>query len=226
MILNSELIALLVHDLKNPLAALLSNLGFVASSVRDDEMVYEAVQDCLLSTEVLSRLIENIGTMGSLEEQGESTGETSLPSVLSSVEKRMGRHAETAMFGLTTSCEAGLEGVRCSPKLLELALDNLLSTSMSYAPSGSTIQVVARRAKPGVAGVAVIDDGQPVVEELREQVARKDAQGVVKSAKGGRYSRAFGIYIAALVAQSAGGELDIGERDGRSCFELLLPMNP
>jgi signal transduction histidine kinase len=224
MTLNSELIALLVHDLKNPLAALLSNLGFVASSIRDDEIVSEAVQDCLLSTEVLSRLIENIGTMGALEESKRALGEASIPTVLGAVERRMGRHAETSMFGLTTRFAPELGAVRCSSKLLELALDNIVATSMSYAPSGSTIEIDARPKGTTTASIAVLDDGAPVIEELRDQIGRKDAQGMLKSAKGGRYGRVFGLYIAALVAESCGGELVIGEREGRSCIELILPM--
>jgi signal transduction histidine kinase len=224
MTMNSELIALLVHDLKNPLAALLSNLGFIESTVRKDEMTHEAVQDCLLSTEALSRLIDNIGTMGALEGSVEQPGESSIAAVFNSVETRMGRHAEMAMFTLKAVLAPDVQAVRCHSRFLELALDNIISTSMSYAPSGSTIQLVSSRVDADTVSLAVIDDGAPIEESVRDLVVRKDGQGALKSAKGGRYARAFGLYIAALVAQTSGGELVLGERDGKSCIELRLPL--
>lgn len=222
MTLNSELMALLVHDLKNPLAALVSNLGFIATTVSGDEETSEAVQDCLLSTEVLTRLVENLGAMGSLEVHSELLGDSLVQDVFSSVETRMRRHAEASMIQLSASCEPDVNQVAGNSKLLELALDNIISTSMAYAPTNSTIQLSARRIDAQTVAISVIDDGPPVKDDFKNLVTKKDAQIEIKSAKGGRYGRGFGLYVSALVAQHVGGELLIGESEGRSVFELRL----
>ncbi len=224
MTLNGDLIALLVHDLKNPLAALLSNLGFVASAVRDDEMTAEAVLDCQLSTEVLLRLIENVSAMGSLEgNTSPQSSEATVSDVLKAVERRMRRHTETSMFGLTMRCDPDVGRVGVGARHLELAVDNLIATSMAYAPSSSSIQVVARRIDEATVGVAVLDDGPPLDDEHKVKILSKGSQSEVKSARGARYGRAFGLYVVGLIAESVKGELDIGHQEGRTIFELRLP---
>lgn len=223
-VLDNGQIALLVHDLKNPLAALLSNLGYVATTVEGDVMTAEAVDDCLLSTEVLGRLIENISVIGLLEGRPPAPAMATPAEVLSTVETNMRRHAETSGLGLEVRLEPDLEWISGSPKLLALSLTNLVATSLTHAPASSTVTLAARRRGQGALALSVVDDGPPVSAEMREQVGRKEAQVMTKSAKGGRYGRAFGIYVADLVARSYGGTLEVAEEEGRCVFSLLMPV--
>src|SRR5512145_1931163 len=96
--------AMVVHDLRNPLAALISNLGFMAERVRDDRQASEAASDCMLSLEVLARLVDNLDAMGRLEGGQGTSGEVAVAEVVASVERRMKRHAESSGVRLETSC--------------------------------------------------------------------------------------------------------------------------
>jgi signal transduction histidine kinase len=60
-----QLIGLLAHDLRNPLSALHSNVGFLDSVVesRDDD-VREALQDARVSCDGLMYIIDNLELLG------------------------------------------------------------------------------------------------------------------------------------------------------------------
>jgi signal transduction histidine kinase len=226
--MDNDLMALVVHDLKNPLAALLSNIGFVGSCVRGDRVASEAVHDCQLSLEVLVRLVENLGAIGSLE-TGRGRGgdvDVAVGEAITSVEARMRRHAAAAGMRVVASCAPGVGRIAVSAKLLELALDNLVATSLAYAPPGSTVRVEARRADDHTVVIAVVDDGEPVPEEARPLLLRRDGQAALKAAGGGRYGRGLGLYLAAIVARAAGGELSAGEVGGSSVFEIRVAAPP
>src|SRR5690349_19506637 len=60
----SELMALLAHDLRNPLSALLTNLNFVRSAMRDGAPeLQEALSDSALSCAMLSQYIGNLDVL-------------------------------------------------------------------------------------------------------------------------------------------------------------------
>jgi signal transduction histidine kinase len=220
--MDSALMAMVVHDLRNPMAALISNLGFVADRVRDDEAASEAASDCMLSLEVLVRLVDNLDAIGRLDGGPAASGEVAVTEVIASVERRMRRHAEAAGVRLATSSGPGAGRALAGARLVELAVDNLVATSIAYAPLGSTVRVEARRADDGAMVIAVLDDGQPVAESARSLVSSRDGQAALKAATGGRYGRGLGLYVASLVAGAAGGALHAGERDGAALFELRL----
>ena len=222
MSLDREQLALVVHDLKNPLAALLSNLGFVLSAVRSDAMTAEAVEDCLLSTEVLSRLIENLAVVGQFDERpGVLDAAVQLGDVFQSVASRMKPHLETSGLSWHFDCPSELPSVQGHDAMLELALDNLISASMVYAPAGSMVSVTARAEAPGVV-VTITDEGPAVDAELRQQVFTKAGQGACKTVRGGRYGRGLGLFVVGLIVSRCGGTLELDEVDSRYCCRLRL----
>jgi K+-sensing histidine kinase KdpD len=214
--------AMVVHDLRNPLAALISNIGFVAERVRADRQASEAASDCALSLEVLARLVDNLDAMARLEAGQNAVGEVAVVEVVAAVERRMKRHAEASGVRLQSSCRPGVGRAVGGARLIELALDNLVATSIAYAPPGSTVRIEARRGDDGAMVIDVLDDGTPVAEPARPLLAQKDGQPALKSAAGGRYGRGLGLYVSGLVAGAAGGTLRAVERDRAACFELRL----
>ncbi len=225
MILNKQDLELIAHDLNNPIGALVANLGFVVSMVSHNPDVYEAVQDCILSQESLKRMVGNLTALSRLEgDRPELSGQANVADVVAAVERTMRPHCETTSIELAVHIAPDTGWVQGDPGFLTLALENLVATSLVYAPSGSVVELWGRRLDQGSIGLAVLDEGSPVAPELRRLVGQKDGQGTLKSrSEGGRYGRGLGLYVAALVAAAAGGALDVGEEGGRSRFELVLP---
>lgn len=223
--MNDELMALMVHDLKNPLAALLANLGFVGSVVAGDEMAKEAIDDCTLSTEVLSRLIDNMSAISKLGEPGATTppGECSAGSVLRACEVRMQRHAAAAGLSLQADLGPDLGQVGVSAQLLELAVDNLLASALAYTPPGAAARLGAERTENRVR-IVVTDAGPAVAEEMRQLIPSLEGQLRLKGERGARYARGLGLHVAALIARATGGDFVVTAPAAGGCaIEMLLP---
>jgi hypothetical protein len=70
----------------------------------------------------------------------------------------------------------------------------------------------------------VSDDGPVVPEDLRAAVLTADGQAAHKKRIESRYGRGLALFCAAEAAISAGAEVVVGERDGRSILLLLAPL--
>ncbi len=225
-VLDKEQLELIAHDLNNPLSALMANLGYISSVIGYNPDAKEAVQDCILTQQALKRLVENLNALARLESNGVVLSEpTPVSALLTSVEQKMKEHAEPSEVGLVVRCPSDIGLVNGSAKFLTLALENLVSTSLVHSPASTTIELRGRAISSDLVGLAVLDEGPPVPEDLRPLVLKKETQIKLKIPQpGARYGRGFGLYVAALIAESCSGSLEIGEDErNRCCFELRLP---
>ena len=72
----------------------------------------------------------------------------------------------------------------------------------------------------------ILDDGPDVPADLRNLAISPEWQGQAKLRYEARYGRGLGLYCASEAARIAGAELTIGNRAGRSTFELSAPLSP
>ncbi len=220
-----ELLALLAHDLKNPLAAVLANLAFLDSSVEPDPDLRDALVDARLASELLQRLVSNLELIG--RELGEGASgrplEFSLRALLDEICAGEREHAEGRHLMIVVREAPGAEGAfaRTDRDRASRALGNLLANAVQHAPSGSEITIDCACLGTRWFEIAVSDDGPIVPEAMRAQAVAPAGQGTAKS---GRYGRGLGLLIAALAARHARGELEIGQRGGRSALVLRLPL--
>jgi K+-sensing histidine kinase KdpD len=217
---------LFVHDLKNPISALTSNLSYLESSLEGrDEDLHLAVTDCMVASKLLLHMANNLSAIAALE-----AGEQ--PRIAEAGVADLARDAAARVRELTTLGEIAI-GVREDfPALaghweipyVELALDNLILCSVANAPSGSQVDLGAAPATNAVR-FSVCDDGQPVAAEHRRVLFDRNHQSEAKSALGARYGRALGLYAVGLVTQHLGGRVEAGVTgDGRAEFALSLPL--
>jgi signal transduction histidine kinase len=226
MVLDKDEILLIAHDLNNPLSALMANLGFIASTATSDPDVAEAIQDSVLTQQSLKRLVENLNALALLEDASLESGEVmKTDDVLATIEAKMTPHALPASFTVKRACAPDAGYVRGSKRFLELALENLVATSMAHAPAGSVIELRGRRIDAGTVGLGVLDQGLPVPEDIRPFMLRKETQLKLKIPRNGsRYGRGLGLYVASLIARRSGGSLEVGaDERGWSRFEIVLP---
>lgn len=222
----SQLLALLAHDLRNPLAILSTNLGFVGTTLSgDDADLAEAMTDATASCAALERLVANLDVIA-LTLRGEPPPPETL-SLRRATSEAMGRvksHADSLRVGLELhdDDEEGLS-VKAQPLLWARALDNLLANAVQYAKPGDVVRVeVGARDERGV--VTVVDAGPIVPEAEREDVLSAGGQMRAKGRLEARYGRGVGLYVAAVAARAAGADVSVGERGACSAFELGAPL--
>jgi signal transduction histidine kinase len=229
-----ELLALLAHDLKNPLAAVLTNLGFIAGVLRDVEGdaslvdAREAVVDARLACESMQRFCGNLELLAR-----EATGRVSLApldptplDLVGLVDEIVGRQTEAAQGRRLHFVVRAPQRTyaRADRELVSRATDNLLADAVQHAPSGTeiTIDVGARDAE---AQIVVRDSGPIVPAAMRAQAATPIGQSLAKGRPELRYGRGLALHAASLAVIAAGGALEIGEADGRSALALVVPLH-
>jgi len=218
--------AILAHDMRNPLSALLTNIHFVQSVARGSTLdVDEALSDSALSCTILSQVI------GNLEVLGRAFGPTNLSPTPLGTREAAGQAVARA------SAQASLSGVEIvilpgsgatvhvEPVFFGRALDNMLANSLQYSPARGKV-TIELATKGDRSGVWVSDSGPIVPPDFRERVLTVEGQSAAKKRYEARYGRGLGLYCAAQAARIGGAELTVGEGDGRFRIELWGPHAP
>jgi len=220
-----EIVGLLTHDIRNPLAALSSNVGYltmVGQTLPQD--VREAIFDLQLSVEVMSRISDTMEVMS--QELRGLEGPTSSNVVVSSLLQALRPQAEraAASHGVNLSFESSADlRVRVAEPAFSRALANMLHNSISLAPAGSTVRLLVSQTPSGVS-FCVEDQGSALGVELLEQAFTPAGQLEVKSRAEGRYTRGMGLYMVGRCATLAGATVRVPKRDRGSAIELLAPV--
>jgi len=222
----SELLGLLAHDLRNPLSALQSNVGFLGSLISpDDRDARDAVSDAVLSCDGLTHIIDSVELLAQV--LGEpSEFEASVfaigPLVSSVVDACQSLAASHEVrLELDPAAQQSKQRASAHREMAGRALAALVRNSIQHAPVGSTVRV-AVRVDEGTVVVTVADDGQRLAPELAEEAFTARGQTRTKTLSGGRYSRGLGLFCARVCADSSGARVASSAGAAGNVFELRL----
>jgi signal transduction histidine kinase len=226
--LIGQLIALVAHDLRNPLSALHSNVSFVANStdVSDPER-QEALEDAGVSCEALAHIIDNVDIVSQylLGRRQVSRIRISAAGVVSEVVGRCERIARSHGVQLHVPRDTLATDiyVRSNREMLSRSLGNLVCNSIQHS-GGGTIRVLLGVDKLDCQ-ITVSDAGAPVVQNLRQSAFTAQGQVAAKSTGGGRYSRGLGLFVATVAAEAAGAQVLATEENGHNVFVMSVPLD-
>jgi len=217
---KDDMVALLVHDLRSPLAGIIAHLQLLAEDVTGRSLT--DVQQAMRAAETaLSRLEETLQVR--LIEEGQLTIHRQMVSLeplvrdsvatLEAIARRKNVHLTRSVEG---EPEAPLD-----QNLVRRSLENLLSNALKYTPRGGDI-AVAVRANAGLVAIEVADRGPGIPDEQKKGMFEKF--GSVEQKQGGqRKGIGLGLYLVKLVAQGHGGAVTVEDRPGGgSVFRLTL----
>jgi two-component system, OmpR family, heavy metal sensor histidine kinase CusS len=224
--LVGRLLALLAHDLRNPLSALHSNVGYLVGLPQcEDDETREALDDASLSCECLVVIIDNLDVLARHLE-GKSVAPTMRFSVLAALEEAVSRCERMAQshgsrLNLVSDAIAAKIQVRANRDFLVRCAINLLLNSVQHA-SGSTIDLSVSLVS-GECQIAVTDNGALIAPEDRERAFLPSGQLIAKTNGNGRYSRGLGLFVASLSAEAAGIRLNATTHGSSNRFLLTIP---
>jgi signal transduction histidine kinase len=227
--LIGEMLGLLAHDLRNPLSALHSNLGYLDTVLSShDGEAREAVEDGVVSCDGLSHVIDNVDLLGQVLRGGlrvQRSPSPAAPLIAGAVERCQ---PAARSHGLTLELDAQARqlhaAVDVGRDLATRALTNLIRNSIQHAPPSSTVTVTASLEGKSVC-VQVRDSGSPLTDDIRESAFTAEGQVAAKGRANSRYSRGMGLYCARLAAKLCGAEIVVLETpaQGGNVFQLSLP---
>lgn len=220
---KDELVELVVHDLKSPLASILATGTYLAERPGLDEGGLEAATDIVRSAESMHRMVMDLLDVGRSEEGALPMRvapldvEALLTDVASAVSvraKTRGQRVEVVTHAPGT--------ITADRDLLWRVLENLVDNGLKYAPSGEAVTLTAKT-RDDVCEIRVSDRGPGVPEAFRERIFEKYARLDTDAARHARSSRGLGLLFCRLAVEAHGGRIRVEQNEPKGasfCIEL------
>jgi signal transduction histidine kinase len=220
---RKKLLGVIVHDLKNPLAAVVTNIQFVQAAQLDADSS-DALTDALASSRSLLRMISNLLDISRAEDGALTPGldHVDVGAMLEEVRKAIAPRAEGAKVRLEVAC-AGAGLLVTDGQMLGRVLENLLDNAIRNSPAGGLIRVSAEEDGSGNIRLAVSDQGRAIPPELRERIFEQFAQVDRPDEHLARTSRGLGLPFCKVAVHALGGciRIEDGPSGGNTiCVEL------
>ena len=221
---TAELTQLVVHDLKNPLSAILSNAQYISTETGGEGR--DAARDIVDSARTMLRMVMNLLDIGRSED-GVLTPNWSAvdPTLLLEQVRRVmdeparlrGLVIDVELVGDTTPIEADSD-------LLRRLLENLIDNAIKYSQRGGAIRVEARGVEPGWIELVVRDTGPGVPESWRERIFEKYVRLDRDADNETRTSRGLGLVYCRLASEAHGGRIWVEPNEPHgTVFRARLP---
>ena len=206
-----RLVELVVHDLRNPLSALLGNLDLLREELGTDlsRGVQDGLDDCTqLTTRALS-LVATILDVAELE-AGDLTVERRDTDVADLVADAAAKNVPGARVR-DVKVEIDIaSGVRAEidPDLTARVLEHLIDNALRFARRGGRVVVSATR-DGDVLELAVGNDGPPVPEPERAAIFGREYRAEARRASA---HRGLGLYFCRVAVEAHGGTIAVETR--------------
>jgi two-component system, sensor histidine kinase and response regulator len=223
---KDELMEIIVHDLKNPLAAIAANADFLTMAREMNEDVRECSNSIASAAENMLRMVHNVLDVSRAED---ATLALSLASVdLTSMAKKtcslMARRAEEKRVVLSADLPSTSVVLSADADLIRRLLENLIDNAVRYTSAGGRVTVVLREAAEELA-LSVVDEGSGVPADQRDRIFEKYAQldrNIDREQH--RFGRGIGLAFVKLAVQAHGGRIWVDANEPRgSRFEMRFP---
>lgn len=216
--LREQFIAVLGHDLRNPLASIAAGMNLIQQSKLDEraEAITILVQK---SVARMASLVDNLldfarGRLGG----GLTLTLSTLP--LEPVLRLVVDELQSIHPGTIIRTDFALtRPVTADPVRIGQLLSNLLGNALTHGAEGTPVTVIAKTEDQFE--LAVCNAGTPIEAAAMERLFRPFSRGEVRPSQEGL---GLGLYIASEIAKAHGGTIDVASTPELTCFTLRMPL--
>jgi len=217
--LREQFIAVLGHDLRNPLASIAAGARIMTRSKSEKE-TFEIAALMQATVNRMSRLIDNVldfarGRLGGgltlQRNPNEPIGQILNQIVAELRSSHLDRTIETK-FDLT-------ETANCDGQRIGQLFSNLLGNAITHGSLDKPI-VVRAKTRQGTFELSVVNSGDPIPPAAMKQLFHPFYRGTVKQSLQGL---GLGLYIASEIARAHGGTLDVNSSANQTRFTFRMP---
>lgn len=222
--LRADLVAMLSHDIKTPIAVILGYLELLRERLGpgfDEPDLVDRIERS--AHNALHLAVDFVDTMkiesGSLEAR---LAPTSLNALVGDVCTNMAAQARLHGVTLSEARDPSDPHPPLDAALIERALGNLVSNAIKFSPRGGVVRVSSEIAG-GSAKISVADRGPGIPEAERGRLFRRfEPLGSHRFGSSG-----LGLFIVKTIAEAHGGSVScFCPAEGGSVFSVTLPLTP
>jgi two-component system sensor histidine kinase/response regulator len=232
---KEDLTALIIHDLKNPLSSILSNVQYALGQEILGADERDSLRDVLRASQSMVRMVMNLLDVSRSEDGAlvPHMSEFELPVLLGEVTSEMERRIEDKQQRLELAVSPDVRALIADRDLVRRILENLVDNAYKYGPRAAMIRIEAALL-PADAGAAadtlelrVRDQGEGIPLAFRQKIFEKYARVEGRPAHEVRSSHGLGLVFCRRAVEIHGGEIWVEENPGRgSCFCVRLALRP
>ncbi len=223
--LREEFIAVVGHDLRNPLAALSAGLRLVGRSLtepKSSDLIVQMQRAVLRINMIVDNLLDFArGRLGDGIDLTRTSVDlkTMIEEVVNEVDLATSHPIE-----LSTDLT---EPVHCDPQRIGQLLSNLLGNAVTHGAPDAPIRVHAE-IKNDMLTIAVANSGEPIPMDVMTKLfqpfaRRRGARPADKSATS-QDGLGLGLFIASQIAHAHGGDVDVESNADETCFTFSMPI--
>ncbi|MEN4010822.1 MAG: ATP-binding protein [Chloroflexota bacterium] len=223
--LRDDLAAMIYHDLRSPLANIISSLDILQTILPADaaESIQPVFQIAVRAADRLQRLISSLLDINRLEAGQAITSKTSFQpqTLLNEAVDMTHALAESKHQSLSTVVTHDLPSISADADMIRRVLINLIENAIKYTPMQGKIEVGCRH-ENGTLRFWVKDSGLGIPADALELIFEK-----FNRLQGDRYPKGLGLGLAfcRLAVRAHGGKIWVESKLGEgSLFVFTLPV--
>lgn len=225
--LRNDLLSMIYHDLRSPLANVVSSLDVLENILPlDNEPAIKSLLNIAIrSTERIQRLTNSLLDLRRLEAGHPISNPRpeSVPAIISDSIEAVQSSAESKRQVIETKLAALLPDVLVDGEMIRRVLINLLENAVKYTPQGSRIEVGAQP-QAEMVQIWVQDSGPGIPPTEQERIFDKFTR--LHSAEG-QHGFGLGLAYCRLAVEAHGGRIWVESQPGQgACFRFTLPIAP
>ena len=219
--LREQFIAVLGHDLRNPLTGILGGMEMLRKNPLNDRAAQWA-QMVVASAERMAELIDVVMDFSRSRLGGGLTLERDVQDEIEAVLRQIVAELQTGapVRHIETNFEVGVP-VYCDLKRMAQLASNLLGNALTYGDPEKPIRVSARTAN-GWFELSVANGGAQIPESLLKNIFEPFSRGTVQPSREGL---GLGLYISHQIALAHGGELVVASTPEETRFTFRMPLD-
>ncbi|OGO61403.1 MAG: hypothetical protein A2029_15375 [Chloroflexi bacterium RBG_19FT_COMBO_47_9] len=222
--LRDDLISMIYHDLRSPLANVVSSLDLLDTMLPSDDPALKSLLDISVrSTERIQRMTESLLDLSILE-AGQPIGTRKQTNILALVYEAVEAvesllHNKSQIISYKVSDR--LPNALADQDMIRRVVTNLLENASKFSPQGSKIEIGVRQKEDQIL-VWVKDNGPGIPASEHERIFTKFTRLKTENSPKGL---GLGLAYCRLALQAHGGNIWVDSEVGvGSCFTFSLPI--
>ena len=233
-----ELAMLIVHDLKNPLTSIISNVQYLTGSADIHERARESLVDVLRGSRSMFRMVMNLLDISRSEDGAlvPRCATFDVDALLSEISSETARRLEEKAQTLSIACSERAGAILADRDLVRRVIENLIDNSHKYTPRGGKIAIEVDQVTVVRGGgfepeeaieLRVRDEGTGIPVAYRRRIFEKYVRIEERAAGEPRNSQGLGLVFCRAAIEVHGGEIWVEENTPKgTCFCVRLMRIP